>query len=379
MVFTRILAFVGLAISLILIVMKATGKITSVVGCGGEGSCAEVLGSQWSQWFGIPVSWFSLFFYLGLLVLTFRAPGRLLAGAAWLLLGAAAWFMGLQFFVLEAFCPWCLATHLTGVTAAATIFWKGGFCGKPITVLIPLGMLGVLAAGQIYGPKPKTYEVTNEEQIAERKEVKVQVAGAGRVITFTGPSGQVVKTYRLGPVPLLGSPEAPHVLVKYFDYTCASCRDMEGDLKALIAAYPGQIAVIVLPTPLNRSCNPYLKPGVPDHAQACEFARLGLAAWRASPESFPEVHELLFERPLQTVESARKRIGAIVGAESLEAALADPKLEELLKANLEDYRSLSASNAKMPKLVMKGARTMHGLASSTERFVQFIATTLEIR
>ncbi len=379
MVFARLLAFVGLAISLILVVMKATGKITSVVGCGGEGSCAEVLGSQWSQWFGIPVSWFSLVFYLGLLVLTFRPPGRVLAGAAWLLLGAAAWFMGLQFFVLEAFCPWCLATHLSGLASAVLIFWKGGFCRKPITVLVPLGLLGVLAAGQIYGPKPKTYEVTNEERIAERKEVKVQIAGAGRVITFKGPSGKVVKTYRLGSVPLLGSPVAPHVLVKYFDYTCASCRDMEGDLEALIAAYPGQIAVIVLPTPLNRSCNPYLKPGVPDHARACEFARLALAAWQASPASFPEVHELLFERPIQTVESAQKKIGEIVGSERLEAALADPTVEELLKANLEDYRSLSAVNAKMPKLVMKGARTMHGLASSTERFIEFIVTTLEIR
>lgn len=379
MLIVRLLAFVGLAISLILVVMKATGKITSVVGCGGEGSCAEVLGSQWSQWFGIPVSWFSTAFYLGLLVLTFRPPGRLLAGAAWLLLGAAAWFMGLQLFVIEAFCPWCLATHLTGVASAAVIFWKGGFCGKPVTVLAPLAMLGVLAAGQIYGPKPKTYEVTTEEQIAERKEVKVQVAGEGRVIAFKAPDGRVVKTYRLGPVPLLGSPEAPHVIVKYFDYTCASCRDMEGDLKALMAAYPDQIAVIVLPTPLNRSCNPYLKPSVPDHAQACEFARLALAAWRASPESFPEVHELLFERPLQTIESAQKEIGELVGSEKLEAALSDPTVEELLKANIEDYRSLSATNMKMPKLVMKGARTMHGLAPSTERFIEFIATTLEIR
>jgi hypothetical protein len=77
----------------------------------------------------------------------------------------------------------------------------------------------------------------------------------------------------------------------------------------------------------------------------------------------------------------RDRIRAAIAerGEVLEAALADPAVAELLKANIEDYRSLSARNMKMPKLVMKGAKTLHGLARSTEQFIEFMATTLEIR
>jgi uncharacterized membrane protein len=376
----RFLSVVGFGISLSLVVMKATGRISSVVGCGAEGGCANVLGSQWSQWFGIPVSAVSTAFYLVVFGLTFRPRGPLLSAAGWLLLWAAAWFMGLQLFVIEAFCPWCFATHLVGLTTAVVIFRKiGGGKNKRLILPVTFGLMVVLALGQIFGPKPETFEVTSEDKIEERKEVKAQVSGEGREISFKGPDGRVVKTYRLGSVPLIGPADAPHVLVKYFDYTCNSCRTMEEDLKALMAAYPGKVAVIVLPTPLNRACNPYLKPRVPDHANACEFARMSLVVWRTAPESFPEVHELLFKRPVLTVEKARKAIETIIGREKLAAGLGDPQVEELLKASIEDFRQLSSQRIEMPKLVMKGARTMHGLERTTERFIKLVTEIMEIK
>ena len=63
----RILALLGFGVSAYLVWMKLTGQITSVVGCGGEGGCSNVLGSQWSQWFFIPVTAVSACFYLCLL------------------------------------------------------------------------------------------------------------------------------------------------------------------------------------------------------------------------------------------------------------------------------------------------------------------------
>jgi len=42
-------------------------------------------------------------------------------------------------------------------------------------------------------------------------------------------------------------------MVKYFDYTCEACRDMHEELDILLEKYDGQLAVIVLPTPLNKS------------------------------------------------------------------------------------------------------------------------------
>lgn len=374
----RVLASVGFGISAYLFAMKLTGEISSVVGCGDSGGCASVLGSRWSQWFGVPVSAISAAFYLAIFLFTFKNSKPFLTAAAVLLIGAALWFMGLQILVIEAFCPWCLATHLTGLATASAILIKARAPFRPLLAVVPSVLILLLALGQLFGPQPDTHALTSENELGKRKKIAEQTAGKGRLIEMKMPDGRVVKTYRLGSVPLLGSPEARHVLVKYFDYTCASCRNMEGDLAKLMATYPDEVAVIVMPTPLNRSCNPYLKQGIDDHENACELARLGLAAWRARPVSFSEVHEILFRRPLLDPESARAAIEEVIPATKLAAALQDPWVERSLKANVQDYRSLASRSAAMPKLVISGTKTMHGIARSTEIFVQLMAKQLNL-
>ena len=374
----RTLAFVGFAISAYLFSMKLTGKITSVVGCGGEGGCADVLGSEWSQWFGIPVSAVSAVFYLGVIGLTFKLSKPLLTMAAILLIGAAVWFMGLQVFVIKSFCPWCFSTHMVGFATAAAILWKVRAKIKPTVVFVPVLLILGLALGQVYGPKPDTYEVTSESKLEKRKEVKEQVAGEGRLITFRTPDGKAVKTYRLGSVPFIGSPDAKHFLVKYFDYTCGSCEEMEGDLEALLQVYPKEIGVILMPAPLNRACNPYLPQGIHDHQDACELARLGLAAWRAQPESFKEAHKILFQRPIHSPESARIELEILIPSVKLDAALKGPWVDQSLKANLQDYQLLSSRDLKMPKLMITGSKTMHGLVGSPDEFVKIIGREFKL-
>jgi len=119
----RFLAFVGLAISGTLLLMKLTGSISSIRGCGGSGGCENVLGSKWSQWFGIPVSAFSTLLYGGLIVVGFRWPSAKMVfkAIAVLLLLAAFWFVGLQIFALRSFCPWCCATHLVGLLTSVAL------------------------------------------------------------------------------------------------------------------------------------------------------------------------------------------------------------------------------------------------------------------
>jgi uncharacterized membrane protein len=126
--------------------MKLTGQITSVVGCGGEGGCSNVLGSQWSQWFLIPVSAVSACFYLGVIVLTYKLSKSILTMAAFLLIMAAAWFMGLQVFVIKSFCPWCFTTHLIGLLTAGAIFWKARatFQSTLFAIIAPLLLMSVL-------------------------------------------------------------------------------------------------------------------------------------------------------------------------------------------------------------------------------------------
>ena len=166
----RALAVIGLAISAYLFFLKLTGTITSVRGCGGSGGCENVLGSKWSQWFGIPVSAFSTLLYGGLIAVTFQPHKSILKGIAVVLLAAALWFIGLQIFVIKSFCPWCCATHLVGIVAAVAILkvnsqTKTGYSSGPAT-LAGLVLFSILAIGQIFGPDPETHSIDEDHSFA---------------------------------------------------------------------------------------------------------------------------------------------------------------------------------------------------------------------
>ncbi|MGJ8695695.1 MAG: vitamin K epoxide reductase family protein [Verrucomicrobiaceae bacterium] len=370
----RIFALIGLAISAYLLILKLNGTISSIKGCGDGAGCANVLGSRWSQWFGLPVSAFSSLLYAGLLALTFRPKPRLLLTIACLLVGAALWFSGLQLLVIKAFCPWCFATHLIGLLTAALI-WKTLPSKLPFApALLPAtGALTILVLGQLFGPQPATHLISEEK--IDDSELKITPPTSGTRMIDMG----IGKLFPLGPTPYLGPADADHVVVKYFDYTCGSCRDLEGDLEKLFAKHPGKIAVILNPTPLNRACNPNLPPAIINHKHACELARLSLAAWIAKPEAFPEVHKFLFSRPVLTFDQAKPQVAQLVGATALEAALKSPRINTLLASNTNDFRQLVSKSPRMPKLLIGKGRVMQGLMKDSNAFIAGMEKELSLK
>ena len=90
----------------------------------GPFNCNVVLNSQYSELAGIPIAWlgFAVYLLIGL-VLALESRSELLRQYASLItfgLGLFAWLFSMwlvyvQFFLLEALCPWCL-THETNFT-----------------------------------------------------------------------------------------------------------------------------------------------------------------------------------------------------------------------------------------------------------------------
>jgi len=376
----RALAVIGLVISGYLLFLKLNGTISSIRGCGGSGGCENVLGSKWSQWFGIPVSAFSAFLYAGLIVLTFKPSKNVLTGIAVVLLAAALWFIGLQIFVIKSFCPWCFATHVVGLAAAVAIFransgTKKGYSNGP-AILAGLALFAVLVLGQLFGPTPETHSIDEDNSFAGMTSGAPAPSPAkSRVISFQGGS----KSYRVDDFPLLGSPTATHILVKYFDYTCASCLEVEDDLEKLMEKHPGDVAVLVLPTPINRTCNPYLTSNMKNHEHACELARLGLAAWKAAPDQFAKAHKILFSRPVVDGKSARERLTLFIPAAKLDAALTDPWVDQALKSNVEDFRILTSANPAMPKIFLIDHKVLQGVARTTADFLKGVEIALGLQ
>ncbi|MBK1832689.1 vitamin K epoxide reductase family protein [Roseibacillus ishigakijimensis] len=369
----RLLAGLGMAISAYLVILKATGQISSIAGCGDGSGCANVLGSRWSQVFHLPVSALALACYGGIFALTFRPHPVLIQAAAYLLFAAAAWFMGLQLLLLKTFCPWCLATHITGVATGIALL-RSRTERSPASPSLALATGGILCLvlGQLVGPTPDTHLLTSSptDQKAPGVTPASERKAGERLIGFPDRQDRLP----LKELPHFGPQDAPHLLVKYFDYTCGSCRDMHKDLAQLQATYPGQVTVVVLPTPLNRACNKYLSPQMMDHEGACELAKLALIAWKYAPDDFPAFHEFLFQSPTPT--QARAKLKEYLPREALAEGLQDDWADQRIQAHTEDYRRMTARTARMPKLVIDGASVMHGLSKSTEAFVATIAKQL---
>lgn len=348
-------------------------------GCGPESGCNQVLASEWSRWFGVPVAapaalLYAVMFFASFFLGPARAAGqrRLAWAVLWIgaitALGAAIWFTGVQLGAIEALCRYCMGVHVTGGVLALLVLFAAPrpsagaveaeaadanpseatptptptpgpaplrpFNPAALTLLglIPLAVLGM---GQFVQPAPETplgrladhagAEATSAPPLAEG-----EVALLGGRLRFTPTD-----------VPSLGSREAETWLVYLFDYTCSHCRNLHPQLTAAMERYDGRLGVIPLPVPLNADCNPLLENTNPAAEAACDLAMLAMAVWRADPDQFAAFDHWVFasDDP-PSAEAARARAIELVGEQPLEEALDSGWPNDHVQSSISIYRHL---------------------------------------
>ena len=110
-----LLAFTGMVDALYLSIKRNAGPVPCHITHG----CTDVLTSKYSEIGGIPLSWFGLAFYFTIFSLVIirlfedpEHPVTRLSGLVFYLAGAAliisAFLVGIQAFILKAFCEYCL-------------------------------------------------------------------------------------------------------------------------------------------------------------------------------------------------------------------------------------------------------------------------------
>jgi uncharacterized membrane protein/protein-disulfide isomerase len=360
------LSTLGLALSAYLIWHYLMGG--SVIGCGGGNSCDQVLGSRWSSVGGVlPVSGLAAGAYLAMLVACLfigpatEAPVRRLAWRAMLVLvgaaaGSAVWFIIVQKWIIGSFCPYCMATHVTGLLLAALIIWQAPkqldedsiasvkdvstaatrrVIGRlPAMGFASIGMVlaGIMAACQIHFVPPAVYrggELQNN-------------------LPAIDPHA----------VPLVGSPDARYVVTLLFDYKCPHCQQLHFMLDEAVRRYDGKLAFALCPTPLNTKCNPYIPRDVDEFKNSCELAKVGLAVWVARREAFDAFNRWMFSfesgdrwQP-RSLDAARAKAVELVGQAKFDAAQADPRVDRYLQNSIRIYGgTIQNGNNAVPKLV----------------------------
>jgi uncharacterized membrane protein/protein-disulfide isomerase len=358
-------ALAPVALSGYLLMLSLTGD--SAAGCGVDTGCGSVLTSQWSRWFGIPVAGLALPVYLALVSALIvlkrgaggpRVPKWFFEAVLGALVGGAAWFLYVQKVLIGAFCPWCLATHVSGIVAASlALKWIRRGVVSPMAFPALAGAVaasvGVLALGQSAGPSAASPSTGSVVRTPASNSVPAPAVPVEVKRSWTLPiSGTTIS---LNEVPLLGSPTATNLLLHLFDYTCKHCRAMHPVLMQVMDQSSNSFAVVSLPVPLDMECNPFLKRPIQEHLGACAVAKVGLAVWKAAPNRFREFDDWIFglgSNP--TPEVAEAHAIELVGAEAYHKARSSPDLDALLRLSFsvyeKHYRLLNKQN--LPELLV---------------------------
>lgn len=337
----------------------------------------------------MPVSGLAAGAYLAMLVAslsigpaTAAAVRRLAWGAMLVLAGAVAgsavWFIIVQKWVIGAFCPYCTATHITGLLLAVLVIWRGPrkFENDSIDVALtnPAGTPDVRAAAST-----ARYPTTGAVIAAQVRVVSLAAAWgiigslpavglalacilAACQVGFTPPAVYHGGESQNNPpfvdpqdVPLVGSPAALYVVALLFDYKCPHCQQIHFMLNDSIRRYEGKLAFALCPAPLNTQCNPYIPKDVDEFKDSCELAKVALAVFLAEPEAFAAFDGWMFSfesgdrwHP-RSLDAARTKAIELVGQAKFDAARANPWIDRYMQTSIRIYGK-TGGNA-IPKLV----------------------------
>jgi uncharacterized membrane protein len=391
-------------------------------GCGPESGCNKVLQSRWAYWLDLPVSVPAVLVYLALLgvtVLLQKRPSPDEQRGSWAAIiilsvsvaGAALWFVGLQVFVIKAFCKFCMTAHACGFAAALlclkniplaadpdTPMWttgsgKRGVPRQAVFSLVLIGLAGVavLAGGQMLFQKQRNVvKVLPVTGVRAAKTTALPSSASTNHSALGGPStNQPVSPnarliaprslslysnqflIKLDDVPMIGSPDAPHIIVYLFDYNCPHCRALHSILVKTCQQLTNQLGVVCLPMPISPRCDPYLPPNAHSIPNSCEYARLGLAVWRAKPEAQRQFDDWMFAsvKP-PPLKQAGEYAAQLVGADKLESALADPWIQQQILTDCRLHRAnwLAVDSSAMPQLIL-GEAVSSGPLNSVEHLL----------
>jgi protein-disulfide isomerase len=170
--------------------------------------------------------------------------------------------------------------------------------------------------------------------------------------------------------PLIGKPDAKYVFVEMFDYTCPYCRATHQAVRGAIEHFGDDLAIIALPVPLDAACNRTVSSTAPEHAEACEIARIAVAVWRVNRAKFAEFHSWVFDpnhRP--SAAETLQHAGEVVGDKAIQDELNKPTAAAYITRHVELYERLGSGS--LPKIIFTGS-TVSGSVESASTLIDMI-------
>jgi hypothetical protein len=150
---------------------------------------------------------------------------------------------------------------------------------------------------------------------------------------------------------VLGSPTAPHVVIEIVDYACPHCRAMHQTIAKAIDRYGDQLAIVIMPMPLELECNPQMASTEPAHFGACKLARLALAMSEVDPAAFVDFHEWLMadKDKVPPVDRAIAKAYRLADSKKLRERVNSDEINKRIQDDINLYTSLAMQQSKDSK------------------------------
>jgi len=356
LVATLLLALLNTGLSAALLLQHhgdpyGAAAVGQVCGTGGETGCDAVARSPYSAVRGVPVAAIGLAFALSLALLSAlgllggpdtRATAAAIAlGTLLLALLAAVVLLGIQLFLIKAFCKLCLLTYAVNALAfmlmlptrrngaslgsgfrynegrVAIAGWGLGTLalvagvlafnmalaarsgvhaasGAPLGVGLPPSGTGAPAASdaQRYQEEARVAQEQSrrlQEILDDPHKLEQYFAEKASREYEQGP----VQAFNLKGAPFKGPAEAPIRVVEFSDFLCPYCRSIAGAFSSYIPQSANRVVLYFKNYPLEQSCNPNVSRTI--HPGACNLA-LG-AVCAQDQGKFWAYHDRVFSAP----------------------------------------------------------------------------------
>ncbi len=238
------------------------------------------------------------------------------------------------------------------------------FVRDPITALLdsPLSATVAIACHLPTSSASDTIRQVSKEDASESKSTRKK---KGRVISYPG----VRANLNVGDWPMVGNANADQVVVFLFDYTCDHCSRMSRNLDIAKKRFGDQLAIVMLPVPLDAECNSTIVVTTPSHIESCELSRVALAVWRVDASAFPKFHRWMFSAgTTRTASAAYQKAATMVDPKQLAQEVNGAMVARFLGRHVQLYQR--AGEGTLPKLLttkitlrgeMPGAEELCGL------------------
>ena len=197
----------------------------------------------------------------------------------------------------------------------------------------------------------------------------------------TGPRRAVFKALPEGVdvrnMPVIGNPNAPHVLLEMMDYTCKHCRKLHPHLVAAVDRYGDQLAVVIYNVPLSKKCNFKVKRDYPGKKYACDYAHLSLAVWKLAPQHYLDFHQwlLLDEEKAPSISKVKRRARELAGNQVLLDK--DIRADNTRRINTQ-VKAFSRLNSGLPVLLLQDS-ALRGVPDESEKLFEYLESKLDLQ